>query len=257
MIQPSFKRKENGVPDIYRKDIEEIGICILNDYKPELLSHPQELDLDHFVEFYLGMNIDYQYLSHDGRFLGMCVFNDTNKAIVFDPGKRKAEYFSVSAGTVLLERSMVTDSRQKHRSRFTLGHEASHYILDQDYYSCHPDQLNLFELPDEPMVKCKVADIEGPFRGDPKNWDDETRMEWQCDELSSVLLMNRPSVRELMKRIGGACNETLLNFRRVEAMVRIYNVSYKAAELRLRHLNYINESDETDYSSARQFAAFI
>lgn len=250
MIELSFKRKENGVPNIYRKDIEEIATSLIEDYNPQLLTNPQEMDIDHFVEFYMGMNLDYQYLSSDCRYLGMCIFNDTNKIIVFNPEERKAEYFSASAGTVLLERSMVYDPKQEHRTRFSLGHEAGHYILDKDYYLCHPDQLYLFDKPanPEPMVKCKIADIEGNYRGNPRNWDDSTRMEWQCDALSESLLMNKKSVSILMKELGRIQDEETLNIIRVKEMVRLYNVSYKAAELRLRHLGFVREDDSNDYA---------
>ena len=46
---------------------------------PEALKSPQEIDIDLLAQDYLGMDQDFQYLSHCGVYLGMTVFNDTDK----------------------------------------------------------------------------------------------------------------------------------------------------------------------------------
>ena len=92
MYTPSFKVKNNGVPVLSKSEIEVIGENYIRDFCPDALSHPQAINIDDFVELYLGMKIDYQYLSNDGRYLGMTVFNDTDKVIIFDPEKRQADY---------------------------------------------------------------------------------------------------------------------------------------------------------------------
>ena len=250
MIELGIKRKQNGVPDLYKKDIEEIGSCIIDDYCPDLLRTPQALDIDHFAEFYLGANLDYRYLSTDCRFLGMCVFNDTDKVIIYDEDTRRAEYFSVCARTIIIDKAVVIDPRQEHRYRFSLGHECGHLIKDSEYYCYNPNQLELFGHADSPMITCKQSSIEGVFKGDPKYWDDRTRMEWQADTFSAVLLMNKESIRELMKQLGTSSNSVMLNYDRVVNISKIYNVSLKAAEIRLRNLGYIDVEDRTDYSSS-------
>ena len=61
------------------------------------------MDIEGFIEFYLGMTPDYQYLSHNGVYLGMTVFNDTNKVPVYDPATNRAEYISAKARTVIID----------------------------------------------------------------------------------------------------------------------------------------------------------
>lgn len=251
MFQPVFKCKENGVPDVYRKDLELIGENIIFDFAPNLIDHPGELDIDSFVEIYRGMTLDFPYLSCNTKYLGMCIFNETDSVIVYNKEKNCAEYYYAKPRTILIDRTLLEAERLIHRYRFTLAHEASHDILDSNYFGYNPNQASLFE--DEhkpPMVKCKDTDIFGLNRGNPKNWDDATRMEWQCDELASILLMNKPSVLSLVNSTKDP-NRGEVYYRKllVYKMVNTYNVSAKAAELRLRHLHIIDESDKTDYGT--------
>ena len=69
----------------------------------EALRTPQEIDIDLFVQDYLGMEQDFQYLSHCGLYLGMTVFNETDKIPVYNPAKYCAEYISTKAKTVIID----------------------------------------------------------------------------------------------------------------------------------------------------------
>lgn len=88
----------------------------------EALRTPQEIDIDLFVQDYLGMEQDFQYLSHCGLYLGMTVFNETDKIPVYNPAKYCAEYISTKAKTVIIDNSLLEEN-QEHRYRFTMGHE--------------------------------------------------------------------------------------------------------------------------------------
>ena len=70
--------KNNGVPILSKAEIDAIGERFVQDFQPEVLTNPSPVDIEGFIEFYLGMTPDYQYLSHNGVYLGMTVFNDTN-----------------------------------------------------------------------------------------------------------------------------------------------------------------------------------
>ena len=85
MYTPSLRVKNNGVPILSKAEIDAIGERFVQDFQPEVLTNPSPVDIEGFIEFYLGMTPDYQYLSHNGVYLGMTVFNDTNKVPVFDP----------------------------------------------------------------------------------------------------------------------------------------------------------------------------
>ena len=92
MYNPSFRVKKNGVPIVSKKELDAIGERFVRDFQPEVLKNPAPVDIDGFIECYLGMTPDYQFLSHNGIYLGMTVFNDTNKVPVFDPVNQRAEY---------------------------------------------------------------------------------------------------------------------------------------------------------------------
>ena len=140
MYRPEIKRKRSGAPVLSRKEIDVIGQNIVGDFMPEALKSPQEIDIDLLAQDYLGMDQDFQYLSHCGVYLGMTVFNDTDKVPVYDPQNNCADYISAKAHTVIIDK-MLLEENQEHRYRFTMGHEAGHEFLHKEYFAYDPDQM--------------------------------------------------------------------------------------------------------------------
>ena len=62
---------------------------------------------------FLGLNVDYKYLSHNGVYLGMMVFKDTNKIPIFDPETNRAEYIEKCANTIMID-SRLLEANQEH-----------------------------------------------------------------------------------------------------------------------------------------------
>ena len=120
MYRPEIKRKRSGAPVLSRKEIDVIGQNIVGDFMPEALKSPQEIDIDLLAQDYLGMDQDFQYLSHCGVYLGMTVFNDTDKVPVYDPQNNCADYISAKAHTVIIDKTLLEEN-QEHRYRFTMG----------------------------------------------------------------------------------------------------------------------------------------
>ena len=133
MYRPEIKRKRSGAPVLSRKEIDVIGQNIVGDFMPEALKSPQEIDIDLLAQDYLGMDQDFQYLSHCGVYLGMTVFNDTDKVPVYDPQNNCADYISAKAHTVIIDKTLLEEN-QEHRYRFTMGHEAGHEFLHKEYF---------------------------------------------------------------------------------------------------------------------------
>ena len=102
MYQPSFKISKTGVPILSKAKIDFIGENLVQDFQPEALNHPEPIDIDKFVEFYLGMTLDFQHLSHNGIYLGMTIFNESDKVIIYSPATNRAEYIYEPAGLLLL-----------------------------------------------------------------------------------------------------------------------------------------------------------
>lgn len=77
------------------------------DFCPNALKTPTEIDADRFLTRYLGLTQDYKYLSHCGVYLGMTVFNDTDYVPVFNDERWEAEFITVKAGTVIIDNILL------------------------------------------------------------------------------------------------------------------------------------------------------
>ena len=51
--------KNNGVPILSKAQIDAIGEHFVQDFQPEVLTNPAPVDIEGFIEFYLGMTPDY------------------------------------------------------------------------------------------------------------------------------------------------------------------------------------------------------
>lgn len=188
MISFKFSRKANGVPVLSKSNIEDIAKVILNDYNPNLLEEPTALDVEHLLECYAGLEVDYKNLTHNRSILGMIVFND-GYVPVYDEENNKAKILPVEEGTILIDNSLLEED-QIRRGRFTVCHEVAHWFLHRDQYMVDKNQLNLFDsIPGEAKtaIKCRSTDIESNYRKELVTDDDW--MEWQADYLASALLM--------------------------------------------------------------------
>ncbi len=248
MYIPSFRVKRNGVPVLSGKEINAIGELFVRDFQPEVLQNPAPVDIESFVENYLGMTPDYQYLSHNGIYLGMTVFNDTNKVVVYSPQTERAEYISAKARTVIIDNRLLEENQQ-HRYRFTLGHEGGHDIFHSGYYSYNPNQLSFLDAPLPPMIQCRVDNQS--TRKDPSHWDDHDWMEWHANRFSSAILMPETAVRLVASKYSreSIASSMLTRYQLVIEVSEAFDVSYEAASYRLKDLGIFQKKDNTDYSN--------
>lgn len=249
MYRPDIKRKSSGAPVLSRKEIDVIGENLVDEFMPEALKTPQEIDIDLFVQDYLGMEQDFQYLSHCGLYLGMTVFNDTDKIPVYNPAEHCAEYISAKANTIIIDNSLLEEN-QEHRYRFTMGHEAGHGFLHKEYFVYDPNQMTLFDFLGQapaPMVQCRI-DTKKLDTDQIKTWTDRDWMEWQANALSSAILMPVSMVRLIAESFGNLnLPKRLLYYAMIEKVASVFNVSLEAAGYRLKQLGYI--SGETKLST--------
>ena len=247
MIRPYFRKKSNGVPVLSREEINTIAESYVQDYQEDALTDPEPFDVEGFLELYMGMTPDFQYLSHNGIYLGMTVFNETDKLPVYDPLTRRAEYIHADANTVIIDRRLIEDDKQEHRLRFTQGHEAGHGIFHTQCFYRDPNQLSLFSLLDAeediPMIRCRTDSIFSHASSDPRNWSDNERMEWQANAMSSALLLPRPAVRHLFEvngRTGSRCSQII---KTIYDLIDECNVSHEAALYRLKDLGIVQTNE--------------
>lgn len=226
MCDFTFGCSKTNVPILSKPLINEIGEKLVEDFCPDAMVHPQEVDIDRFITNYLGAELEYQFLSHCGLYLGMTIFEDSDYVPVFKPEKWKAEYISVKAGTIIIDNSLLDDN-QEHRYRFTAAHEAAHRIVHPDYFKKLSERSKVTGvLP--PMVQCRKDTAFGTsskhLSGD-KDW-----LEWQANQLASSILMPESMV---IKAVHDAKRKSRSVNAGLEAVAEIFNVSNDAAHYRL------------------------
>jgi Zn-dependent peptidase ImmA (M78 family) len=240
MFFPSYRTKRNGVPILSKAEIDTIAERLILDFNPEAMQTPMEIDIDSFALNYLGLKQDFQYLSHNGIYLGMTVFNDTNKVPVYDPETNRAEYISAKARTVIIDNNLLEENQER-RYRYTMGHEAGHDIFHRDYFTYSQYQHCLFDSMHEPLIQCRAVPVNG--RTKPlSEWTDKDSMEWQSNYLSSALLMPRSMVKELVEALD-LHHYFFGNDAYIQGVAKVFNVSCQAAEYRLKELGLINAVD--------------
>lgn len=242
MLQLPFRMKANGMPIASGDELDEYGQRLLADYSSQLLTSPQEVDIDRFITVYLGMKQDFFYLSHCGAYLGMTVFQATNNIPVFCPETGRAEYASANAGTIIIDNSLACEA-QEHRYRYTAGHEGAHSILHPSYF-LNSIRVNSDEM--IPYMRCR-ADFSTSTVAEAISsaflWTDERRAEQQANRFASAILMPKCMVKVLLARTpyrGQAdwiCKVTGL-------ISETFNVSHEAAFYRLKELGFIEKTIE-------------
>lgn len=219
---------KDGVPILSKNEIEGITENIIFEYDPDALKRPKEIDIDSLAEFKFGLNIDFQYLSHNGIYLGAMIFNDA-AVPVYIPEKNRAEYLNVKAGTIIIDNSLLADG-QEHRYRYTVGHEVGHNILHRN---CQANTI----------VQCREVN---KFRSsNSKFWTSKDWSEWQANYFSSSILMPKKTVFMLAEKIKE--NKYPKEVSLVEAVIETYNVSWQAAENRLKSLGIIDNYMDTRF----------
>lgn len=231
MLNPKLRYDKHRVPILSKEGIDVLGEALVRDFSPESMREPIPLDVDRFVCDYLGLIQDFAYLSHDGRYLGMTVFNDTGRVIVYDPERNEADYMAVSAGTVIIDNTLLDASKER-RYRFTMGHEGGHGILHSEFFACAPDGADLEDTQCEPVIQCRADGASILRHKSAAQWTPGDRMEWQANRLSSALLMPRSMVYKLVRSLP---QEKSVDFdiMAILTVADAFHVSNEAAQYRL------------------------
>ena len=230
MYCPSYWMRVNGVPILSRQQIDHIGEKIVYDFCPEAMRTPQAIDIDLLVEEYLKMQVDYQYLSNNGIYLGMTVFFDSDRVPIYDEKIGEADYIFVKGNTVLIDRGLLEES-QIRRYRFTMGHEAAHSLLHRTYFSKLVEE-QIAARENVSLLPCRVSE-EPQNKQQNEEWSDRDWLEWQADTLSSAILMPKSMVWEA---VGDLIEREPFPAPYIHRVMDVFQVSQAAAFYRLKQL---------------------
>jgi len=236
------------VPYLTYDVLEDYAEQVVADFAPERLKNPGVLDVDRFIEYYLGLSVEYHRICYDRKVLGMTAFND-GRIDVADEDTGLPKPLPVKKGTIVIDTSL-TAKRNVPRLRFTMMHEgAGHWMLHNKAFSA--------DNPFGPAGVYKnqyLAAKEGrmDYSRSQKERTDIERMERQADFLASAILIPRPALRvtfreffkffdEKPRRIvrGTSLLDDSYAKQLPEYVAKTYNVSNRAALIRLEKLTAI------------------
>lgn len=112
-----------------RLDIETIAGQYIKAYMelPEVKgTHIYRIDPELFVEKVLGLTIQYEHLSYDGKILGLTSFDEVAVSVLTEADEE--EFVLLDGKTVLIESDLKTDKKWRGRKNFTIMHEGCHQI---------------------------------------------------------------------------------------------------------------------------------
>ena len=232
------------VPYITYEALEEYAEDIVRDFASNSLHTPGVVDVDRFMEYYIGLNIDFRHIYYDRVILGMTAFSD-GIIDVLDINTNQPEPMLLKRGTVILDTSLSLKRNNKRR-RFTMTHEGSHWLLHRKALAPENPFGNIGEFQNQ-YLAAKTGKVD--YSRSEKERNDIERMERQADFLASAILMPRPALRETYikffksikekRRILTRGNDNELIKQLIQYVSGIYEVSNRAALIRLEKLGAI------------------
>ena len=236
MVRPVMSVSCTGMPVLSKMELEELGEAYARDYQPSMFADTEPFQVESFASDYLKLEVEYQWLSNNGCYLGVAILGDRQEVVLYDPETDRPFRREYGLGTVLLDASLQELSRDT-THRFTLLYECAHQVLHRPYFQRHRD-----------AVACRSAVLSGLIRDPEKAWTDADWMEWQANYLASCLLMPLSAMRACIQenelneyyqyRIKrGMLESSALRMAAFE-LAPMFRVSEAAAGSRLRTLGF-------------------
>lgn len=252
---PNYHLKHNKKSNtliLSASDIEQQSSAFLQEYSNSKSSYslliPQATPIEDIIDNYCEIIIDYKTFD-DSNILGITTFSSGFIKIIRD-GKSINQ--KIEKGTILISNELAEDEKQEGRCLYTLAHEFGHIFYHRVLFEIpdNSNQLSLFdeESVDALVISCHRDNIENLGDSYNKNWT-----EWQADYFASCILMPREAVYEFWKPyvrktdfiLEGNPKSLLSHLDWLETeyhlceFTKLFKVSYQAAKIRLKKLNYI------------------
>jgi len=234
------------VPYITYEALEDYAERLVGDFAPALLKNPGVINVDEFLEYYLGLTIDFRHISYNKKVLGITAFNDGVVDIISDDGL--PDQLSVTKGTVIIDHSL-TAKKSEPRLRFTGMHEGVHWMIHREAFASD-NPFGPAGVYANQFIATKEGN--GDYIRSNKERNDIERMERQADFLSAGVLVPRPALREVYREFfrfygekprriirGTSTMDDCFAKQLPEYAAKIFNVSNKAATIRLEKLTAI------------------
>lgn len=242
------------VPIISRDQFDEEAEKFLLRYCPEALEHPMCVPIHDIAEDLMGLTIiDNIELSDELTYFGTIVFDDGN---IFDSHRshRKLLIRNAKRGTVYLD-PRVTYERSVGTLRTTLAHECFHWYRHQPYHAL----MKMIGAKDTVgrAIRCEI----NAKTTNSEKWKAVDWMEWQARGIAPKILMPAKTVKQkadsLLAPYGGAAAASVEAYENViDALATFYDVSRRAAKVRLIELGYKKAEGVYPFSDGRYLPGY-
>lgn len=248
-------KKNNNTPILKDTEIDEFAEILVQDYKSQLLKEPRAINYLHFLESYLGANVEFHdiyYGSNERPILGATVFNNEGLK-VFDKENMCTKVIKVKRRTIIIDNGVMEEGKEG-LALFTGLHEGGHLWIHPSVYTKMVGQISLFDEENKinPVVCCRKENIEN--FGKKKSI--ETAEDWRehhADYFASAIAMPKstfvPLVKEILKgegiddgRVVTGVNLKADLFAEKELprkISEVYGVSKLAASIKLKKFGFV------------------
>ena len=108
-------------------EIEELAESLVRKFYSRRQKAPQAVDIDAFVTKFLKLPVEYHSFAEDDNDKIGFISDGITPLWIYRYGAKPVVF---PKETIVLEKALLTP-REENRRRFTLAHEASHYIMDR------------------------------------------------------------------------------------------------------------------------------
>ena len=246
--------KNRNTPVIKDTEIDELAEMLLQDYKPQLLREPSQINYLAFLESYLGATIEFQdiyYKREEGPIWGATAFNEEILPI-FDQEKQQTTAIRVNSRTIIIDNSVMQEGKEGF-ALFTGLHEGGHLWMHPGVYTLCRRQTGLFDdLGNSSVVCCRRGQFER-YVGKPTLKTGEDWREHQANYFASAVAMPKatfvPLCKDFLKSEGISDGRVVVGrdhqhdrlalFDLPCLISQTYGVSHQAASIKLKKFGVI------------------
>ncbi len=223
-----------------RAELEEVGEGLIQAYAQKYPTRvTQYIDIEHFITEFLSLKIEYvSFAETDCGRIGFLADGETPLMI-----HHNGQVFSFvfPKDTIVLDRFLLSE-KETSRRRFTLAHEAAHYILTR--MKGQPGGGLFHSEFDRERVYSK-EELAQMFAAS----------EWQADTMGAVLLMPKHLVsnalakynRSKAVKVYGDGTVASKDKTTIRSMANHIIVSYTALFIRLKEMGLLEHHDISEY----------
>lgn len=223
---------------ISRPEIEELSEALIRQYHGKLDPMPCCVDIDGFVQDCLHCSVVYENFAEEEQDKLGFIGDGQTPLKVWRQGQ--AVERTPPYRTIVLERYLLRPEEHARR-RFTLAHEAGHYIAMR----LSPDTAACFYHAHSPEREYSVEDLRQRYN----------ILEWQANAFAAALLMPRCVVQQLLYQLCGGhflpvYGNTVFHPREkilLQKMAETLEISHTALVIRLRELGMLKSRPLSAY----------